>query len=79
MADGTDDNANLQNLASIQLQGVKNLGLIIQAILNTFPNFVPPPALATSPGAPNQVAFDATHFYVCIATNTWVRATLATF
>jgi hypothetical protein len=37
------------------------------------------PALATSPGTPGQIAYDATHIYVCIATNTWVRAVLATF
>ena len=39
MADGSSDNANLQNLASIQLQGVKNLGLLIQAIQAAFIQF----------------------------------------
>lgn len=39
MADGTDDNANLQNLASIQLQGVKNVGLIVQALRAVFVSF----------------------------------------
>lgn len=82
MADGDDANAlsgMLGTLNSTQLQGVKYLGLIIQAIQQTFPNFVAAPALATSAGVPGQVAFDATHFYVCVAPNTWVRATLATF
>lgn len=37
------------------------------------------PATATSAGVAGQIAFDATHFYVCVATNTWVRAALATF
>lgn len=37
------------------------------------------PASATAAGSVNQIAFDATHIYVCIATNTWVRATLATW
>ena len=37
------------------------------------------PVSATAPGKPNQIAYDATHIYVCVATNTWVRATLATF
>ena len=37
------------------------------------------PASATAAGKPNQIAYDATHIYVCVAVNTWVRATLATF
>ena len=37
------------------------------------------PASATDTGVAGQIAFDATHIYVCVATNTWVRATLATF
>jgi hypothetical protein len=80
MADNPSDNANLQNLASIQLQGVKNIGLLIQAFQNSFPGqFVLKPANSTASGTPNQVAYDATHLYLCIATNVWVRATLATF
>jgi hypothetical protein len=35
------------------------------------------PASATAQGKPGQIAYDATHFYVCVAANTWVRATLA--
>lgn len=37
------------------------------------------PATATSAGSPGQIAFDSTHFYVCIASNSWVRATLASW
>lgn len=37
------------------------------------------PATATSPGTAGQIAYDATNIYVCVATNTWVRAALATF
>jgi hypothetical protein len=37
------------------------------------------PGTATSAGVAGTWAYDATHIYVCIATNTWVRATLATF
>jgi len=40
------------------------------------PNF---PATATSPGTKGQLAFDATHIYVCIATNTWVRMAAASW
>lgn len=37
------------------------------------------PATAASAGSVGQIAWDATHIYICVATNTWVRATLATF
>jgi len=81
MADGNDDSQQgLQNLNNTQLQGVKNLGLLIQAIRTTFPGqFVVPPANATASGTPNQVAYDATYFYICISPSVWVRATSATF
>ena len=48
-------------------------------ILDSAVVVVPVPASATAPGKPNQIAYDATHVYVCVAVNTWVRATLATF
>jgi hypothetical protein len=38
-----------------------------------------PPATATSPGIPGQIAFDATHVYVCIAGGSWIRAAFAGF
>lgn len=37
------------------------------------------PATATSAGEYGDVAFDATYFYICTATNTWVRAAVATW
>lgn len=37
------------------------------------------PAAADSAGTAGQIAYDATHIYVCVATNTWVRAVLATW
>jgi hypothetical protein len=39
--------------------------------------FVSPPANAGSSGTQGQIAFDATHMYVCISTNTWIRAVFA--
>lgn len=39
--------------------------------------FVTPPASATAPGTTNQLAFDSNFFYVCVATNTWKRASIA--
>lgn len=80
MAEGDNElGGMLGTLNSTQLQGVKYLGLIIQAIRETFPNWSTVPATAASTGTAGQVAYDATHFYVCIATNTWVRVSLATF
>ncbi len=71
---------SMQDLVNVQGNGVRYLGLLVQGLKTSFPGqFVPAPATATSSGTPNQVAYDATHFYVCIAPNTWVRATLATF
>ena len=49
------------------------------AILDNAPTVVAVPASATAAGKPNQIAYDAGHIYVCVATNVWVRATLATF
>jgi len=37
------------------------------------------PATAGSAGAVGQIAFDATHIYICIAANTWIRADAATW
>jgi len=71
---------SLQDLVSVQGNGVRYLGQLIGIVQSTFPGqFVLPPANATATGTPNQVAYDATHFFVCIGVNTWVRATLATF
>jgi hypothetical protein len=73
-------NQGLVDLNTTQQQGVRNLGLIIQAMRTTFPGqFVGVPASATAPGQPNQVSYDATHLYLCISPSVWVRATLATF
>ena len=35
------------------------------------------PATAASAGTPGQIAYDATHIYICIATNSWIRAVAA--
>ena len=37
------------------------------------------PATATAIGLPGQMAFDGTSLYICTASNTWRKATLATF
>ncbi|TAE80364.1 MAG: hypothetical protein EAY81_10510 [Bacteroidetes bacterium] len=37
------------------------------------------PANATAPGSTGDIRYTATHIYLCIATNTWVRSALATW
>ena len=37
------------------------------------------PATATDTGTQGQICWDASYIYVCTATNTWVRAALATW
>jgi hypothetical protein len=37
------------------------------------------PLSSSAAGTVGQIAFDASHFYVCVATDTWVRASLATW
>lgn len=41
--------------------------------------FVAAPATASSPGTAGDMAVDSSFFYVCISTDTWVRAALATW
>lgn len=38
-----------------------------------------PPATSASAGQPGQIAFDSGNIYICIASNTWKRATLSSF
>ena len=44
-------------------------------------NFTSPavPSTASSTGTAGDIAWDASYFYVCVATNTWVRAGLSTW
>ena len=37
------------------------------------------PSVANSAGTKGQITFSATHVYICVANNTWVRAALSTF
>lgn len=71
--------ASLDDILSAMQNGVKAVSGLSKVIDGKFPDWVDAPATATSTGTPGQVAYDATHFYVCVATNTWVRTTLSTF
>lgn len=39
-------------------------------------NFVSPPASTSGAGTSGQIAYDGTYLYLCVATNTWLRASL---
>lgn len=71
--------ASVDDVVTNLLALVKNVGLLVQVAQQKFPDWQSVPATATSPGTPGQVAYDSTHFYVCVSANVWVRTTLATF
>lgn len=64
-----------QNISDPAVDAVNANATILDAAVTV----VAVPGSATATGKLNQIAYDATHIYVCVATNTWVRATLATF
>lgn len=64
---------------SEKLIGLGLPAALAQSLTDNVTQLVAAPASATAAGTIGQVAYDATHWYVCIATNTWVRGTLATW
>lgn len=72
--------ATLDDVVSIQQQGVQYLGLILQALqAQRSLNLVPVPATATSAGTAGQVAADASFLYVCVADSVWRRVAISAF
>lgn len=57
--------------SSVTASGTVSAGKLVTAA-NT-------PAAADSTGTTGTIAWDATHIYVCVAEDTWVRAELATW
>ncbi len=47
--------------------------------LNASAQIVSVPASSTANGVPNQIAYDASFLYVCVAPNTWRRVALSAF
>ena len=52
------------------------IGTDVQAYSATATELVSAPAAANSTGKAGQIAINATHIFLCTATNTWVRASL---
>ena len=80
-------NAELTSVSSSTISDATTLGqsLLTAADAPTartalgVPALVSAPGTATSTGVAGSIAYDSTHIYVCVATNTWVRAAIATF
>ena len=51
----------------------------LQANVSISPQFVSVPITSSSAGTPGQLAYNSTHLYMCVATNSWVRASFATW
>jgi hypothetical protein len=76
----SDNVVDLQNNQNIG--GVKNFTSIPQyngVDLAVGGGFVAPPATPNSPGTLNDLAVDLSYFYVCIATNKWIRTALSSW
>ena len=56
---------------------IKDALLLVAEAIDTFGIQTDTPSTATSAGEAGQIAFDATHFYVCISTDVWRRVAIA--
>jgi hypothetical protein len=67
--------ANASSTANVMTMTLQNFANSMKTLVvsNTAP------ANSSSAGISGQLAFDSSHLYVCIASNTWVRASLSTF
>jgi len=87
--DGTGDslrNAFIkvnQNFANISDIGVNTGNISCQRTIEIFGNLISRgsyvPTTPNAAGAVGQIAWDNSYVYVCVATNTWKRASLATW
>jgi hypothetical protein len=87
--DGTGDslrNAFIkinQNFSNISDTGVNTGNISCQGTIEILGNLIlqepSVPATSNAVGAVGQIAWDNSYVYVCVATNTWKRASLATW
>ena len=78
-AAGTLTYITIGNVSATELGYLDGVTSAIQTQIGSKATMVTAPASASSTGVAGQMAYDATHIYVCIATDTWVRADLATW
>jgi len=87
--DGTGDslrdafnkiNQNFSNISSI---GVNTGNISCQRTIEILGNLIlqepSVPATSNAAGAAGQITWDNNYIYICVATNTWKRASLATW
>lgn len=76
-----DNFRNIKNNLNVAAQEITALqaNVALTPRINYVSGNVGIPATASSVGTKGQIAFNSTHFYVCIATNTWVRGNLSTW
>ena len=67
-----DNFSNIKNNFSVASAEITAL----QANSAISPQFTTVPATSSAAGTPGQIAYSSTYLYVCIAVNTWVRASL---
>lgn len=67
----------LQNIAQNNAILFQNMTTAIDDV--GFIRFVTPPATSASAGVAGQVAYDATHLYLCVGPSSWIRFTGSTF
>jgi hypothetical protein len=87
--DGTGDslrNAFIkvnQNFANISDTGVNTGNISCQGTIEILGNLIlqepSVPATSNAAGAAGQITWDSNYIYICVATNTWKRASLATW
>jgi len=52
--------------------GTQNKGVMMESAAGV-------PATASDPGEPGDMAYDGSYVYVCVATDTWLRAALSSW
>lgn len=71
------DDASLTQLAHGAAFATDLAGQAARSLTGSVPG--QPPASATAPGQPGQIAHDSEYFYLCVALNTWKRSPLTTW
>lgn len=86
LSDNFSSSSNLSYDSSNNILNVGNLLLIGSNSAVTYANglmaasqITSVPSTAASTGIKGQIAFDTSHIYICIATDTWMRAAIATW
>lgn len=64
------------DVGNIQVDGSANVAGFLNVQGNVFINSTYAPSANNSPGTAGQIAWDVGNVYICVAANTWVRASL---